>query len=81
MQVELERKLESANKSKIHYKQQWGKALKELGKMKQSEQAIARARLKQQEKELEEMRLKFLASQEKEVLYYISRTNIASVDR
>ena len=49
--------------------------------MKQNEQANARARLKQQEKELEEMRLKFLASQEKEVLYYISRTNIASVDR
>ncbi len=66
-QVELERKLESANKSKIHYKQQWGKALKELGKVKQNEQTAAKARLKQQEKELEEMRLRFLAAQEKEV--------------
>ena len=65
--VELERKLESANKSKIHYKQQWGKALKELGKVKQNEQTAAKARLKQQEKELEEMRLRFLASQEKEI--------------
>ena len=70
-QVELERKLESANKSKIHYKQQWGKALKELGKVKQSEQTAAKARLKQQEKELEEMRLRFLATQEKEVLLHI----------
>ena len=71
-QVELERKLESANKSKIHYKQQWAKALKELGKVKQSEQTAAKAKLKQQEKELEEMRLRFLAAQEKEVLLYIS---------
>ena len=70
-QVELERKLESANKSKIHYKQQWGRALKELGKVKQSEQTAAKARLKQQEKELEEMRLRFLAAQEKEVYCYL----------
>lgn len=60
--------MESANKSKIHYKQQWGKTLKELGKVKQNEQTAAKARLKQQEKELEEMRLRFLAAQEKEVL-------------
>ncbi len=34
-QVELERKLESATKSKLHYKQQWGRALKELARFKQ----------------------------------------------
>ncbi|XP_037365349.1 centrosomal protein of 120 kDa isoform X2 [Talpa occidentalis] len=33
--VELERKLESATKSKLHYKQQWGRALKELARLKQ----------------------------------------------
>uniref|UniRef100_A0A672K1S9 Centrosomal protein of 120 kDa n=1 Tax=Sinocyclocheilus grahami TaxID=75366 RepID=A0A672K1S9_SINGR len=33
--VELERKLESATKSKLHYKQQWGRALKELARFKQ----------------------------------------------
>lgn len=34
-QVELERKLESTTKSKLHYKQQWGRALKELARFKQ----------------------------------------------
>ena len=70
--------MESANKSKIHYKQQWGRALKELGKVKQNEQTAAKARLQQQEKELEEMRLRFLAAQEKEVLRRFSFTNTIS---
>lgn len=35
---ELERKLDSVNKSKLHYKQQWGRALKELARFKQREQ-------------------------------------------
>lgn len=35
IQVELERKLESTAKSKLHYKQQWGRALKELANLKQ----------------------------------------------
>lgn len=35
IKVELERKLESATKSKLHYKQQWGRALKELARFKQ----------------------------------------------
>ncbi|KAM6304354.1 centrosomal protein of 120 kDa isoform 3-T3 [Podargus strigoides] len=33
--VELGRKLESATKSKLHYKQQWTRALKELARLKQ----------------------------------------------
>ncbi|XP_046857009.1 centrosomal protein of 120 kDa-like isoform X1 [Xenia sp. Carnegie-2017] len=65
--AELQRKLECGNKSKIHYKQQWAKALKELGKVKENEQMAARTRLKQQEKELEEMKLKYLAAQEREI--------------
>lgn len=75
IQAELERKLETANKSKIHYKQQWGRALRELARMKQQEQTAARARLKKQEQELEHMRLRYLAAEEKEVkfgLFYIS---------
>ncbi|KAL8203469.1 UNVERIFIED_CONTAM: hypothetical protein K2H54_055036 [Gekko kuhli] len=32
---DLERKLESATKSKLHYKQQWARALKELARLKQ----------------------------------------------
>jgi len=35
-QVELERRLEASNKSKAHYKQQWGRALKENAKLKES---------------------------------------------
>ncbi|XP_059825647.1 centrosomal protein of 120 kDa isoform X2 [Hypanus sabinus] len=67
-QVELERKLESATKSKLHYKQQWGRALKELARLKQREQENAMARLKKQQQELEHMRLRYLAAEEKEVV-------------
>ncbi|XP_072288993.1 centrosomal protein of 120 kDa [Eucyclogobius newberryi] len=65
--VELERKLESTTKSKLHYKQQWGRALKELARFKQREQENAICRLKKQEQELEVMRLKYLASEERQV--------------
>ncbi|NWZ31193.1 CE120 protein, partial [Asarcornis scutulata] len=65
--VELERKLESATKSKLHYKQQWAKALKELARLKQREQESAMAHLKKQQKELEHMRLRYLAAEEKEL--------------
>ncbi|KAM9329390.1 centrosomal protein of 120 kDa [Gastrophryne carolinensis] len=66
--VELERKLESATKSKLHYKQQWGRALKELARIKQREQESAMARLKKQQEELEQMRLRYLAAEEKDVV-------------
>ncbi|XP_062456187.1 centrosomal protein of 120 kDa isoform X3 [Rhea pennata] len=66
-QVELERKLESATKSKLHYKQQWARALKELARLKQREQENAMARLKKQQQELEHMRLRYLAAEEKEL--------------
>lgn len=68
LQVELERKLDSITKSKIHYKQQWGRALKELARHKQKEQTIAKAELKRQRQELEHMRLRYLAAEEKEVV-------------
>ncbi|KAM4639301.1 centrosomal protein of 120 kDa isoform 4-T4 [Amazona ochrocephala] len=66
-QVELERKLESATKSKLHYKQQWTRALKELARLKQREQENAMAHLKKQQQELEHMRLRYLAVEEKEL--------------
>ncbi|NXI36031.1 CE120 protein, partial [Galbula dea] len=65
--VELERKLESATKSKLHYKQQWTRALKELARLKQREQENAVAHLKKQQQELEHMRLRYLAAEEKEL--------------
>ncbi|MBN3285778.1 CE120 protein, partial [Polyodon spathula] len=66
--VELERKLESSTKLKLHYKQQWGRALKELARLKQREQENAMACLKQQQQELEHMRLRYLATEEKDVV-------------
>ncbi|XP_033037318.1 centrosomal protein of 120 kDa isoform X2 [Trachypithecus francoisi] len=66
--VELERKLESATKSKLHYKQQWGRALKELARLKQREQESQMARLKKQQEELEQMRLRYLAAEEKDTV-------------
>ncbi|XP_018613755.2 centrosomal protein of 120 kDa isoform X1 [Scleropages formosus] len=66
--VELERKLESTTKSKLHYKQQWGRALKELARFKQREQEAAMMRLKKQQQELEHMRLRYLAAEEKETV-------------
>ena len=66
--MELERKLESVTKSKVHYKQQWGRALKELARLKQREQSEAKARLKREQQELEHMRLRYLAAEEKEVV-------------
>ncbi|XP_070791796.1 centrosomal protein of 120 kDa isoform X1 [Pituophis catenifer annectens] len=64
---DLERKLESATKAKLHYKQQWARALKELARLKQREQENAMARLKKQQQELEHMRLRYLAAEEKEL--------------
>lgn len=64
--AELERKLESVTKSKVHYKQQWGRSLRELAHIKQKVEADARAQLYKQQQELESMRLQYLASEGKE---------------
>ncbi len=64
----MERKLDAVTKSKVHYKQQWGRALKELARLKQREQTAAKVQLKRQQQELEHMRLRYLAAEEKEVV-------------
>lgn len=51
--TELERKFEAATKSKIHYKQQWGRALRELSRIRQVQQEHARLQLQRQQQELE----------------------------
>ncbi|XP_077473663.1 centrosomal protein of 120 kDa isoform X2 [Stigmatopora argus] len=66
--VELERKLDATTKSKLYYKQQWGRALKELASFKQLEQENAMIRLKKQQAELDAMRLRYMASEEKEAV-------------
>merc|ERR1719193_388807 len=64
---ELEKKVEAATKSKLHYKQQWGRTLKELARFKQKEAEGAKERLKAQEHELEHLRLRYLVNEEREV--------------
>ena len=54
-------------KSKVHYKQQWGRALRELACIKKNEHEAAKAHLRKQEHELEHMKLRYLAAEEKEV--------------
>ena len=66
--AELERKLESTTKSKLHYKQQWGRTLKELAMMKKREQEHALANLKQQQQELETLKLRYMATDEKQAI-------------
>lgn len=67
-QTELEHKLETANKSKFHYKEQWSKALKEIASLKHREQTVLRDQLKKQQLELENMREKYLAAEEHQSL-------------
>ncbi|XP_068165776.1 centrosomal protein of 120 kDa isoform X2 [Antennarius striatus] len=66
--VELERKLESTTKSKLHYKQQWGRALKELARIKQREQENAIAHLKKEQAAIESMRQRYLATEQREAV-------------
>jgi len=61
---EDKKRLESLQKAKNHYKQQWGRAIKELALAKEREQESALARVKRQQEELEQMRLKYMADQE-----------------
>ncbi|XP_066916000.1 centrosomal protein of 120 kDa-like [Clytia hemisphaerica] len=65
---ELERKIEAVTKSKIHYKQQWGRALRELARIKTNEQEEAKSRLKKQQQELDHMKLRYLAAEEKQMM-------------
>ncbi|XP_034027224.1 centrosomal protein of 120 kDa [Thalassophryne amazonica] len=65
--VELERKLESTTKSKLRYKQEWGRALKELARFKQREEESAKLLLKKQEAEIEAMKRRCQAAEEKQV--------------
>jgi centrosomal protein CEP120 len=60
----LERKLEACIKSKSHYKEQWIKALQEIGNLKKREEENSKAFLKKQQIELDHLRMKYLAAEE-----------------
>lgn len=65
---ELERKVNSLTKSKVHYKQQYGRCLRDLARLKQGMQAEAQEQLRRQQQELEQMKLQLLASEQRESL-------------
>ena len=54
-------------KAKTHYKQQWNRAIKELSLAKQREQESAMERVKRQQAELDEMRLKYTIYNEEKI--------------
>ena len=56
LQSELERKLSSVARSKLHYKQQWSRALQELAVARQREQSVLKEKLLRQEHEVNELR-------------------------
>ena len=64
---ELEKKVDTLTKAKTHYKQQWNRAIKELSMAKQREQESALARVKRQQAELDEMRLKYTIHNEEKI--------------
>ncbi|RNA18235.1 hypothetical protein BpHYR1_023451, partial [Brachionus plicatilis] len=66
--IELERKLDAMTKAKNHYKEQWTKALQEIALMKKKEESNAKALLRRQQMELENMKMKFLSAEESEKL-------------
>lgn len=66
--LEMDRKLDSMLKAKNHYKEQWSKALCEIGNIKKKEEASAKATLKKQQMELEHLRLRYLAAEENELI-------------
>ncbi|XP_063719419.1 centrosomal protein of 120 kDa-like [Symsagittifera roscoffensis] len=65
--VELERKVEALSSSKTHYKQEWGRALKELFKLKQTIQTQQEAELRKEKQQLEHMRLVHMAAEERKL--------------
>ena len=64
---ELEKKVDTLTKAKTHYKQQWNRAIKELSLAKQREQESAMERVKRQQAELDEMRLKYTIYNEEKI--------------
>ena len=67
-QVELEKKFEVATKEKAQYRQQLEKALSKIAEMQKKEKSAAKAQLLKEKRELDHMRLRYLAAEEKKVI-------------
>jgi len=67
-QVELEKKLDAASREKARYKQQLERAMTKLASAHKKEKDIAKAQMLKEKRELEHMRLRYLAAEEKKVI-------------
>lgn len=65
---ELQRKFEASLKSADQYKQQFIKTLKEYKFLKQQQEEQKKFAIQKQQQELEHMRLRYLAAEEKEIM-------------
>ena len=66
--MELEKRIESLQKAKLHYKQQWGHALKELSLVREEQSKHSKRLVEQQQVDLDQMRIRYLAEEEKKLL-------------
>lgn len=64
---ELQRRLAHASKAKAQYKQQWKRALQALARQRQKEQLAAKEHMRREQRELEHMRLQYLAQEERQL--------------
>ncbi|CAD5123777.1 DgyrCDS12086 [Dimorphilus gyrociliatus] len=64
---ELEKKLLVTTNAKVHYKQQWAKAINELARFRIKEQASAKHQLKKQHQELQQLKMRYLAAEESDI--------------
>jgi hypothetical protein len=67
-QVELEKKLDASNREKARYRQQLERAISKLAAAQKKEKDAAKAQLLKEKRELEHMRLRYLAAEEKKVI-------------
>ena len=66
-QVELEKKLDAVTREKVQYRQHLEKALAKIAAAEAREKSASKAQLLKEKRELEHMRLRYLAAEEKQV--------------
>jgi len=67
-QVELEKKLDTVTREKAQYRQHLEKALAKIAAAETKEKSVAKAQLLKEKREVQDMRLRYLAAEEKQVI-------------
>lgn len=67
-QAELEKKLDAATKENAQYQQQLDMAFAKIAAAQVKERSVAKVQLLKEKRELEHMRLRYLAAEEKKVM-------------